>query len=280
MIGQKNNIKLINSQIKSKSFPRFSIIVGATGSGKKTLTNYIIDKMKIQLVYNSGISVSQVRDTITYMHKVVDPTVVTFYDADIMSVQAKNALLKVAEETPNNVYIIMTVTDLNNVLDTIKSRAYIYSMQPYTADEIDTYYHDYGVDRSTDVRNIVRNLCETPGEIELLCKNGASELFDYAELAVDNIATVNGANAFKMARKIAFKDDEEGFDMQLFLKAFRHICMYRMGNACIDGVHEDIVKYGAGLDVINNIIGQLHITGISKSALFDIFILDIRKAWM
>ena len=84
-----------------------------------------------------------------------------------------------------------------------------------------------------------------------------------------------------MANKIDFKgDDAEKFDMQLFLKAFRQICTEKMSDAVIDGDKDNINKYGAGIDVVNHIIQQLHITGINKSALFDMFILDIRKAWM
>ena len=279
IIGQKNLTKLIDNQIKSGDFPRFSIIVGDYGSGKKTLANYIINKMKVTISYNSGISVSQIRDAIAQMHKTVDKSVFTFFDADNMSSQAENALLKVSEETPNNVYIIMTVSDISSILPTIKSRAIIYHIPPYSIAELCEYAHEVIKAKYDD--DIISQLCETPGEINLLYERDAEALWEYAYKAIDNIAEVSGANAFKMANKIDFKgDDAEKFDMQLFLKAFRQICTEKMSDAVIDGDKDNINKYGAGIDVVNHIIQQLHITGINKSALFDMFILDIRKEWM
>lgn len=279
IIGQKNLTKLIDNQIKSGDFPRFSIIVGDYGSGKKTLANYIIDEMKVTINYNSGISVSQIRDAIAQMHKTVDKSVFTFFDADNMSAQAENALLKVSEEIPNNVYIIMTVSDISSILPTIKSRAIIYHIPPYSIAELLKYAHEVVKAKYDD--DIISQLCETPGEINLLYERDAEALWEYAYKAIDNIAEVGGANAFKMANKIDFKgDDAEKFDMQLFLKAFRQICTEKMSDAVIDGDKDNINKYGAGIDVVNHIIQQLHITGINKSALFDMFILDIRKEWM
>lgn len=279
IIGQKNLTKLIDNQIKSGDFPRFSIIVGDYGSGKKTLANYIIDKMKVTINYNSGIFVSQIRDAIAQMHKTVDKSVFTFFDADNMSAQAENALLKVSEEIPNNVYIIMTVSDISSILPTIKSRAIIYHIPPYSIAELLKYAHEVVKAKYDD--DIISQLCETPGEINLLYERDAEALWEYAYKAIDNIAEVGGANAFKMANKIDFKgDDAEKFDMQLFLKAFRQICTEKMSDAVIDGDKDNINKYGAGIDVVNHIIQQLHITGINKSALFDMFILDIRKEWV
>jgi len=276
MIGQKELIKLVKSQIKNKDFPRFSIIVGARGSGKKSLTDIITKTMKLNYSYRSGIAVSQVRDAISQMYKSVDTTVFTFYDADEMSVQAKNALLKVAEEPPHNVHIIMTVTDLNNVLSTIKSRAFIYRMEPYSPKDLIKYASEYG---KTMNGKLITDLCETPGDVNMLHDCNAQALYNYATLTVDNIAEVSDANALKLGSKIAFKDDDSGFDMLLFLKAFRQICMDRMCTAIIDGVQEEINRYASGVDAVNHTISQLHITGINKSHIFDMFILDIRKVW-
>ncbi len=279
MIGQTDLVKQIKKEIKEDDFPRFSIIVGPKGSGKKTLTDMIIKQMSVNVFYHSAVGVSQVRDAIDKMYKTVDKSIFTFYDADDMSIQAKNALLKVAEETPNNVHIIMTVKDLTNVLDTIKSRANIYFMQRYSRKELIEYAHKVLNARHDD--EIIQQLCDNPGEINMLYERDAEALWDYAYKAINNVAEVSGANAFKMANKIDFTGDEEDkFDMLLFLKAFMSICSEKMSDAVIDGVQEDIDKYGAGLDVTCNITKQLYINGINKKALFDMWILDIRKAWM
>lgn len=276
MIGQIQLIKTVSSQIETDTFPQFSIFTGEHGSGKKELIKVLIKHFGDCVVYNSNIGVADVREAITYMYNVNRRSIFTFYDVDTMSIQAKNALLKVAEEPPKNVYIIMTVSDINTVLDTIKSRASIYSLDPYSREELLQYAHDVINAKHDD--DLICQLCNTPGEIKLFYDQGAEDLWDYAEMAVDNIAEVSGANAFKMANKIAFKDGDEGFSVQLFLKAFRQVCMDRL----VDRINTpvEVNKYTKGIEVVSYTIQQLGITGINKVALFDIFILDIRKEWM
>ena len=271
MIGQHTILKTIKMQIKNGTFPRFSIITGPRGSGKKTLAHWIYNELGEGIFSNRGISVDSVRDAIGDSYRINGtPCIFLFADADTMSTQAKNALLKVTEEPPNDAYFILTVSDMNTVLDTIRSRATVYYMLPYSSDEILKYTHNKDI---LIYDKIISELCETPGDVDLLCKNGVHELYDYAEKTVDNIATVSGANAFKIANKIAFKDDAEGFDLRLFLRAFQSICAKRMLTA-------DRAKYSRGVQLASSCLSQLNTAGLNKGALFDIFILDIRRAWM
>ena len=271
MIGQKKLRDFIDGQIAHDEFPRFSIIVGDKGSGKRTLCKYISESLNAFWCYEPDNKVETVRNVIAESYKRVSPTCYVFTDVDNMSINAKNALLKVTEEPPNSAYFIMTVVNLDNVLPTIRSRANIYQMSPYSADELDTYYHDYAVNRKSDEHEIVHKLCDTPGEINLLCENGAVALYEFAEKVVDNIATVSGANVFKIANSLSFKDGEDGFNFELFMKAFRIICTNRL--------MENRAYYMLGVHLATKCMSQLQITGINKKALFDIFILDIRKVW-
>ena len=271
MIGQNKLKKIIENQVLKNNFPRFSIIVGDRGSGKKTLCKYINEALNVFWCFEPDNKVETVRNVIAESYKRVSPTCYVFTDVDNMSVSAKNALLKVTEEPPNGAYFIMTVTNLDNVLPTIKSRASIYYMQPYSKEELATYYHDYAEDRKADEREVVLRLCNNPGEIDLLCKNGAVALSEFAEKVVDNVAETSGANAFKIANSISFKDGEDGFDFELFMRAFRNICTSRL--------QQDRDRYIIGVHLATMCISQMNITGINKKALFDIFILDIRKAW-
>jgi hypothetical protein len=125
----------------------------------------------------------------------------------------------------------------------------------------------------TDERQIVDDLCVTPGEVDLLMEMGPVEFYEYAEKVVDNVAVVSGANSFKIAQKIKFKDtDTDKYDLRLFWKAFMTICSSRL--------REDPHRYAEGIKITSKYLQELRITGINKASTFDCWLLDIRKEWM
>lgn len=271
MIGQNNLIHNIDTLIENKAFPRFSIIVGPEGSGKKEIAKHISNEFGyIRAIY--GISVDNIRQLISDAYKVTLPTVYVIADADSMSPAAKNALLKVTEEPPQNAYFILTLTDLNNTLHTIKSRGTVFYMDPYSEFDIEHYYDAKYFQPGNDECDIITAICSTPGEVDKVVEMGTTEFYGYVEKVVDNIATVSGSNSFKIAQKIKFKEtDTDKYDLKLFLKAFMTICASRL--------RTDPIRYAEGIKVSSKYLQELRITGINKASLFDMFILDIRKEW-
>ena len=271
MIGQHHLRHQINTLVENETFPRFSILVGPEGSGKKLMSKHIASKLGA-LHTVRGVGVDDVRELIQEAYRVSAPIVYVVADADKMSPAAKNALLKVTEEPPKQAYIILTLTDLNNTINTIRSRGQVLYMDSYTADNIDEYYKN-NYPSFTDERQIVGDLCVTPGEVDLLMDMGSTEFYEYVEKVVDNIAVVSGANSFKIAQKIKFKDtDENKYDLKLFWKAFMTICSSRL--------REDPHRYAEGIKITSKYLQELRITGINKASTFDCWLLDIRKEWM
>jgi len=271
MIGQANLQRRIGELVENNKYPRFTILVGQEGSGRKTISKYIAKKLNAPCAI-VGISVDDVRAVISEAYKVSMPIVYVLADGDKMSPAAKNALLKITEEPPQSAYFVLTLTDLNNTLATIRSRGTVFYMDPYSRDEIDTYYHD-NFSSYVDERAVIDELCETPGEVELLHNMGAVELKEFTEKVIDNIAEVSGSNSFKIANSIKFKDtDEHKYDLRLFWKAFMFICS--------DRLRDDPIRYAAGVQCTSKYLQELRITGINKQSTFDCWLLDIRKAWM
>lgn len=265
MIGQHNLQSSLNLLIVNGTFPRFSILVGPRGSGKKTLAQFIRHKFRDALFADVGIGVDAIRDIISNAYKVTHPTIYLIADADNMSNAAKNALLKVTEEPPNNAYFIMTLEDENNTSDTIRSRATIFHMDNYTSDEIYQYAQaQSNYTLHDDEYDIIKAICKTPGDVEKIGKY-PREFYDYAQLVFDNIAEVSIANAFKIPNKVALKDDAEGYDLCLFWKAFMNICF-----------HEDKLN---GIYITSKYLRQLRIKGVNKQMTMDNWILEIREAW-
>ena len=271
MIGQKELQSRIEQLIENRTFPRFSILVGPRGSGKKTFAKFIKYKFHEALFADVGIGVDAVRDIISNAYKSTRPIIYLIADADNMSNAAKNALLKVTEEPPNNAYFIMTLEDENNTLETIRSRATIFHMDRYTSDEIEEYCVGKGENQWV-VDSIITDLCETPGDVDLLIKMKPKEFYDYVQLVVDNIAEVSLPNVFKIANKVALKDGAEGYDLRLFWRAFIHVVAHNrvgMGSKAFDM-----------MKTTSRYLQKLRTRGINKQMLFDTWMLEIRERWM
>ena len=271
MIGQKNLIKQIDWQIEANCFSRFSIFVGERGSERNEFPTHISKKMNVVNVHGEDVKIETIRSLIENAYKTHDKTIYTIYDADNMSIQAKNALLKITEEPPNNAYFIMTLEDINNALDTIRSRATVYTLEPYSVAEILDYAKtQIGVEKlDGTARNIVADICSTPGDVELLSIYGVVAFYEYVQKVDAHIATVNGANAFKIVDKLALKDEEDKYDLRLFWKAFIRVC----------SVDKTLKNY-EGITITSRVLQKLGIRGINKQMLFDDWLLEVRKAWM
>lgn len=265
MIGQKNLLDRIEQLIENNTFPRFSIFVGPKGSGKKILAHETACNLKA-LIYDCDSKIDSVREMITNCYKLWEKTCYVIADADNMSNAAKNALLKITEEPPNNAYFIMTLEDENNTLETIRSRGTVFHMDRYTPDEIYQYAREFtNYTLHDDEWDIIKDICETPGDVNNLGKYPL-EFYDYVQLVVDNIAEVSLANAFKIPSKVALKDDAEGYDLRLFWKAFMKVSF-------------DKGRYN-GIYQTSKYLQKLKIKGINRSMLMDNWILEIRKLWM
>lgn len=281
MIGQDALIEQFQSMIDDKTvrFPQFIILVGNKGSGKKTLANEIYRRIcfSTTMVVNKYVlednRVDSIRSMIADAQKAINPVIYIIPDADSMSTTAKNAMLKITEEPPNDAWFIITLENENNTLATIRSRGQMYRLAPYSPETIVQYAKDKFKISDVAEIEIVADICETPGEVDVLKKNGILALYNYVELVVDNIAECNGSNAFKIADKIAFKDEEDKFDLRLFWKSFMKICSDRLKT-------ENDIKYADGIRVTSEYLQQLNINGINKSATFDGWVLSIREKWL
>ena len=282
MIGQCNLQSRIEQLIKNRTFPRFSILVGPKGSGKKTLAHEIghmfnawrVSSDYVDVYRLPDVKIDTVREIITQAYKRITTMVYIIPDADSMSNAAKNALLKVTEEPPNEAYFIMTLEDESNTLETIRSRATIFHMDRYTPDELEEYYRnkfclsETTIDLERKEILIVRELCSTPGDVETIMTYDATNFYDYVQLVVDNISEVSLANALKISEKIAMKDEPDKYDLKLFWRAFQSVCIDKAGDGII------YCEYAA---ITSEYMKKLRIKGINKQMLFDNWIFTIRE---
>lgn len=273
IVGQLNLINELERKVKNNTLPRFIIFVGPKGSQKLEMAQYITSILYHNKVIVDDISVDNIRNIINLSYKVSEPTVYIIPNVDKMSNASKNALLKVTEEPPNKARFIMTLEDINNTLPTIKSRATVYNMELFKPEELADYYcKKYIGDRVVLDNSEVLQIAETPYEIDLLVKYNIFEFIGYINKVIENIATVSGANSFKIADKINLKDDDSKYDLKLFWKGFMRICAKNL--------LQDIKYYAEAIKITSDALSQININGINKQMLFDKWLLNIRSVWM
>ena len=271
MIGQEKLQERVLSLIESNKFPRFCLLVGEKGSGRKTFAEWFIGQQLDAVVDVCGIDVDSVRDVIERSYNTSQPMLYIFPDADNMSLAAKNALLKVTEEPPRNARFIMTVMSTSNVLPTIESRAFVLRMDSYSIRDIVNYYR-CECNIKGDGGDLCAKYCSTPGDVNLLCSYDMNEFDIFVYTVFRNIDKVSGSNSFKIGSRLDLGTDEKKYDLALFWKAFIAVC--------IEALASNPFKYICGVTITSRYKDELRLAGINKQMCFDNWLLDIRKEWM
>lgn len=216
------------------------VLVGKTGTGKKTLARHIISAIACQSENapcgecgacekilsdecvdihiikrpdgKSFVPIDSVRaiyDTVSYKPNDLDFKVYMIQEGDRLLPQAQNALLKLLEEPPQNVYFFILCEDERKLLPTIRSRCEILKLQEFSCNELERYLNENfsSGDTSTAARlakgslgTAVKMLDGNDPALhhraiadtlsELLLDRGANE-FDFITYQQDNIKSLN-----------------------------------------------------------------------------------------
>lgn len=143
------------------------LVVGPTGSGKGLTAQYIASKLLdvepekiaehpyVQWLHDQdkGIAIEQIRAAQTFMQlkvpgKAAFRRALIIEQGETMSTEAQNAFLKLLEEPPTDSAIILTITSLDQVLPTIRSRAQVLQILPPTLAQATEYFKEQGSETS------------------------------------------------------------------------------------------------------------------------------------
>ena len=282
MIGQKEVLKQIDNLIE-KGFPRFVVITGQKGQGKTELAKYISKKMNIQII-EFGIKIDEIREMIEMAYKQTEPLIYLIQNADKMSIGAKNSLLKVIEEPPNNCYVIMELQQMENTLETIKSRCQEIKMEQYSEEDIQEMINKLNPVLDTDEIGMISQAAENYYQIKILINYGVKEFYNYTDKVYNNIYKVQSANSFKIAEKLDLKDTGECYDLEMFWNMYIYRCIGELFDLmAYPGTEERWAKadiVGKCISITEKYKQKLNINGINKIMLCDQWILSIRKEWL
>lgn len=271
MVGQLNNIKFLQTCADNKCFPRFMIITGEKGSGKKTLASYIAKHLLRAITVYPGNGVEAVREAINNSYKCAGTTVYIFPDADKMSTQAKNAMLKITEEPPRQAYFIMTVESINNTLSTLKSRGTEIQMESYSDAELESL-----LDTVSKEDRLAIRIASNPGQLYQLREIDTEEFYTFCKNVLNFVAVVTGVNAFKIGNSLKFKEDGNGYDPILFFECIKAICAER---SRISTDSDELIALRNTIRATNEYKRDFSLTGVKKDSTFDMWILEMRDIW-
>lgn len=276
MIGQKEVLKQIDNLIE-KGFPRFVVITGQKGQGKTELAKYIFHKLDEYYatpepdnrggIYMVEIEpkIDNIREMIEMAYKQTEPIIYLIQNADKMSINAQNSLLKLVEEPPQQAFVIMELQQIENTLDTIKSRCQEIKMESYSDKEIEEMITKINPVLDATERGMISKVAQNYYQIKILVRYGIRPFYDYIDKVYNNIYKVQSANSFKIAEKIDLKDTGEGYDLEMFWNMYIYKCWQEMSEE-----NTNIWDIICGCIFITTKYKQkLNVNGINKSFLID-----------
>lgn len=221
LVGQKNNKELIdNGKLDNANF---IMIKGPKHYGKTYLAKYIAEHYKLNYILLDN-KVDSIRKLVESSDK-NNECLYHLKDFDKSSPAAKAALLKIAEETPKGMKIVVT-TSAYNILETLKSRAYIISMNNYSYDDILDYSDKLSFSNEIMERMKNYHLQITPS---LLFKyKNVENLEEIFSIVDDTLNSIGNGIRLEDASRISnnfWKDDIERVTIYLEILCKLHLCV-------------------------------------------------------
>lgn len=221
LVGQTKTKQLIDGGKLDNT--AFIIIRGPKNFGKTYLTKYIANHYKMDYLLLDN-KVDTIRELVSSSNK-NNNCLYHFKDFDKSSPAAKAALLKIAEETPRGVKIVVT-TSAYNFLDTLLSRAYIIDIMPYPMEEIMEYSKNLNIEEDFVKRLGEAYINLTP---TLLFKlKDTNDVVEILDLVDETINCLNNGLSLEDISKISAKFWKDDKDRVILYLSTLSRCYYRL----------------------------------------------------
>lgn len=264
VVGNELVKEMLASDLASGRLAHAYLVEGADGSGRTTLAKTVCAVMSGDPTMADRIY-GEICPDISYLRRKDDKKTIgvdevrairssayirpgdldfkayLFEEADAMTVQAQNALLKLLEEPPAEVYFFLMCENASALLPTVRSRAPTLRMQPVPKEQMAEYL------RSTDRR--ARELSvKNPDAFDALIENSggrigralhlldgrsagkSGELYDAVLGFVEVIASKNVRDIYLSCLNLPAKRDELSEFYRRTLEILRDLTVLRIGS--------------------------------------------------
>lgn len=177
--------------------PRHALLIfGAEGVGKQLASEYIIkslletvdERSLLTITPNTNrISIEQIRDaqhfvTLSLPGKRPIKRIIEVRQAQLLTTEAQNALLKLLEEPPSDTLIILSSTSVQALLPTIVSRCQTQAVQPLDANSLTQFFLNQGYSND-DIQKAYLITEGRYGLMKQILDNQADELLNAINMA-------------------------------------------------------------------------------------------------
>jgi len=211
LFGNEESIQLFESLIGTGKLAHAYLLVGNRGSGKKTMCKQIVLRLAEKSIKSDPSLFNRINDgncpDVKYVRRedgkksmgvdlvrnVIEDTSMTpfeldfkmyiFEEAELLTVQAQNSLLKVIEEPPANVYFMLLTTTPSSLIPTVRSRVQTIKMQSFTSERILNYLEEkrlLGVATQEQIKFALDFSDGAIGKATMLLKDGDADYSAYS----------------------------------------------------------------------------------------------------
>ena len=148
--GNKQTVETLRNLLQSASHPQVYLLHGPTGCGKTTIGRIIANTLHCSTMDYHELNTADFRgiDTVRDIRKQVsfrpvqgDVKVWLIDECHKLTNDAQNAILKLLEDVPRNTYFILTTTDSQKLLPTIKGRCSQFQVSPLSERDMKRLLH-------------------------------------------------------------------------------------------------------------------------------------------
>lgn len=142
LIGNNHIKSVLRTQFAGNNISHTFIITGKYGSGKTTIARIIANKLDAQVIeHDAGAKsdIETIRDIVGSMYTTSifsDRKAYIFDEVHKLSKDAQNVLLKVSEEPPEGVYILLCTSEADKLIPALASRGVKLEVKPVDLDGI------------------------------------------------------------------------------------------------------------------------------------------------
>lgn len=215
-----NKDSIIN-EIASVSH-NFIIIHGLPGIGKKTTIREVSKRLGYTYVA-VGHKIDDIRSINELALNVSGNIFFVVENGEDLTIQAQNALLKLAEEPPKNVRLVVLTSDLRTLLQTTRSRGLVFGMPIPTRPNLQQYLDMVYKDLPQDIKETILDISTNYSDIDEFGKIDVKEFIAFCNKVVDNIGKASTLNAFKINNSIQLKPQNVGYNPLQFFKVVKHL---------------------------------------------------------
>jgi hypothetical protein len=223
--------------------PHAILLIGPVGIGKQTITHHLVgqllgiaDDYVVRHPYvkvltngdNKSITIESVRDIAHFLALKVTSAdsinrVVIIDQAQLLTKQAQNALLKTIEEPPAGTILILTAPDITSLLPTILSRVQVLQVLPPDTLQLQSYFVNKGFS-ATAVTKAMLMSGGLPGLTQALLDNDKSHPLVQASLKAKEILQKTAFDRVVMTDELA-KNKQAWLDILYMLERMAYMAL-------------------------------------------------------